>query len=160
MTLSWLYLPSFILLFGAELNSELEYHTAHDTTNTEAPLGERGAWVADHVATDTLTSAAVSNKPKKRSPSFGHVAARRAGTRGARGRGPAKGGMDALARRDLRPAPAPTWQGHAWAALVAAGATMMWLLRERTLEPKPEIKAMSSDIDGAVVDTDDEKAAG
>ena len=49
---TWLYLSSFILLFGAEFNSEVEHQTARDTT-AEArrkPLGDRGAWSADHVA--------------------------------------------------------------------------------------------------------------
>ncbi len=50
VTLTWLYLSSYILLFGAELNSELEHQTAENTTLSPAPLGERGAWVADHVA--------------------------------------------------------------------------------------------------------------
>jgi membrane protein len=49
--LTWLYLSSYILLFGAELNSELEHQTAQDTTKgASKPMGERGAWVADHVA--------------------------------------------------------------------------------------------------------------
>ena len=53
VTLTWLYLSSYILLFGAELNAELEHQTALDTTSTAAvPLGERGAWAADHVAED------------------------------------------------------------------------------------------------------------
>ena len=49
---SWLYLSSFVLLFGAEFNSEVEHQTARDTTADpgERPLGERGAWSADHVA--------------------------------------------------------------------------------------------------------------
>jgi membrane protein len=49
---TWLYLSSFILLFGAEFNSEIEHQTAHDTTSDrgEKPLGDRGAWSADHVA--------------------------------------------------------------------------------------------------------------
>jgi len=49
---TWLYLSSFILLFGAEFNSEVEHQTARDTTAAaaEKPLGERGAWSADHVA--------------------------------------------------------------------------------------------------------------
>lgn len=51
--LTWLYLSSYVLLFGAELNSELEHQTAADTTvGADAPLGGRGAWVADHVAGD------------------------------------------------------------------------------------------------------------
>jgi membrane protein len=49
--LTWLYLSSYVLLFGAELNSELEHQTAKDTTaGPDQPLGERGAWSADHVA--------------------------------------------------------------------------------------------------------------
>ncbi|HEX8413283.1 MAG TPA: YihY/virulence factor BrkB family protein [Sphingomicrobium sp.] len=55
--LTWLYLSSYVLLFGAELNSELEHQTAKDTTEgSQKPLGERGAWSADHVATEGATS--------------------------------------------------------------------------------------------------------
>ncbi|WP_114227156.1 MULTISPECIES: YihY/virulence factor BrkB family protein [Sphingomonas] len=49
--LSWLYLSSYLLLFAGELNSELEHQTGRDTTRgREVPLGQRGAWSADHVA--------------------------------------------------------------------------------------------------------------
>jgi membrane protein len=49
--LTWLYLSSYILLYGAELNSELEHQTAKDTTEgAYEQLGARGAWSADHVA--------------------------------------------------------------------------------------------------------------
>lgn len=49
--LTWLYLSSYLLVFGAELNSELEHQTRRDTTKgPEQPLGSRGAWSADHVA--------------------------------------------------------------------------------------------------------------
>jgi membrane protein len=49
--LTWMYLSAYALLLGAELNSELEHQTARDTTaGPERPLGERGAWSADHVA--------------------------------------------------------------------------------------------------------------
>jgi membrane protein len=48
--LTWMYLSAYALLFGAELNSELEHQTARDTTEgPERPLGERDAWAADHV---------------------------------------------------------------------------------------------------------------
>lgn len=49
---TWLYLSSLVLLFGAEFNSEIEHQTARDTTENqrEQPLGARGAWSADHVA--------------------------------------------------------------------------------------------------------------
>ncbi|WP_205480629.1 YihY/virulence factor BrkB family protein [Sphingomonas arenae] len=50
--LTWLYLSSYVLLFAAELNSEIEHQTAKDTTAqpSDKPLGARGAWSADHVA--------------------------------------------------------------------------------------------------------------
>ena len=51
MLLTWMYLSAYVFLFGAELNAELEHQTAKDsTTGRPAPLGMRGAWVADHVA--------------------------------------------------------------------------------------------------------------
>ena len=47
----WFNLTSFIVLLGAEINSELEHQTAKDTTVGESrPLGERNAYHADHVA--------------------------------------------------------------------------------------------------------------
>jgi membrane protein len=49
--LTWMYLSAYVLLFGAELNSELEHQTAKDTTQeAPQPLGSRRAWAADHVA--------------------------------------------------------------------------------------------------------------
>lgn len=48
---TWMYLSAYVLLFGAELNSELEQQTAKDTTEgPPKPMGERGAWSANHVA--------------------------------------------------------------------------------------------------------------
>ena len=49
--LTWMYLSAYVFLFGAELNSELEHQTAEDsTTGAPEPIGQRGAWSADHVA--------------------------------------------------------------------------------------------------------------
>jgi membrane protein len=51
--LTWLYLSAYTFVFGAELNSEIEHQTAKDsTTGAPEPMGERGAWAADNVATD------------------------------------------------------------------------------------------------------------
>ncbi|HJR82693.1 MAG TPA: YihY/virulence factor BrkB family protein [Sphingomicrobium sp.] len=51
--LTWMYLSAYVFLLGAELNSEIEHQTAKDsTTGKPVPLGERGAWAADNVATD------------------------------------------------------------------------------------------------------------
>jgi membrane protein len=46
----WLWLSVIVILFGGELNAEMEHQTARDTTvPPEKPLGERGAVVADTV---------------------------------------------------------------------------------------------------------------
>ena len=48
--LMWFWLSAFIVLLGAELNSEMEHQTERDsTTGRPKPLGRRGAYVADHV---------------------------------------------------------------------------------------------------------------
>ena len=51
--LTWIYLSAYALVFGAELNSEIEHQTAKDsTTGKPEPMGDRVAWAADNVATD------------------------------------------------------------------------------------------------------------
>jgi membrane protein len=46
--LLWMYLTSYIVLLGAEINSESEYQTAADTTKgSSRPMGARGAVKAD-----------------------------------------------------------------------------------------------------------------
>jgi membrane protein len=52
----WLFLTSFVVLVGAELNTEMELQTAKDTTKgPEKPMGERGGHAADHVAESPAT---------------------------------------------------------------------------------------------------------
>jgi membrane protein len=47
----WLFLSAFVVLVGAELNTEMELQTAKDTTKgPQEPMGERGGHAADHVA--------------------------------------------------------------------------------------------------------------
>ena len=47
----WLFLTAFIVLIGAEINSEMEHQTRYDTTiGKDMPLGKRNAYHADHVA--------------------------------------------------------------------------------------------------------------
>jgi membrane protein len=47
----WLFISAFVVLVGAELNTEMELQTAKDTTKgPEQPMGERGGHAADHVA--------------------------------------------------------------------------------------------------------------
>ncbi len=51
--LTWMYFSAYAFVFGAELNSEIEHQTAKDsTTGAPRPMGERGAWAADNVASD------------------------------------------------------------------------------------------------------------
>lgn len=51
--LLWLFLTAFIILVGAEINSEMEHQTRRDTTiGEEMPMGQRNAWHADHCAID------------------------------------------------------------------------------------------------------------
>jgi membrane protein len=46
----WLWLSAIAVLFGAELNAEIEHQTARDTTiGPEKPMGSRGATMADTV---------------------------------------------------------------------------------------------------------------
>ena len=47
----WFYVSAFVVLLGAELNAEMELQTTRDTTTgPPRPMGDRGAYVADHVA--------------------------------------------------------------------------------------------------------------
>lgn len=60
--LTWMYLSAYAFVFGAELNSEIEHQTAKDsTTGSPRPMGDRGAWAADNVATDD----AVQDRPEE-----------------------------------------------------------------------------------------------
>ena len=61
--LSWMYLSAYAFIFGAELNSEIEHQTAKDsTTGSPEPMGTRGAWAADNVATDDT----VQDRPEEK----------------------------------------------------------------------------------------------
>lgn len=88
--LTWLYLASYVLLLGAELNSELEHQTAEDTTRgAPKPMGTRKAWVADHVAgddaparlppADTKLALPAPHRPSARPPTVPERPARAAG---------------------------------------------------------------------------------
>jgi len=49
--LLWLFVSAYVVLLGAEIDSELEHQTARDTTvGPERPMGERDATMADTVA--------------------------------------------------------------------------------------------------------------
>lgn len=51
VVLTWLYITVLIMLVGGEINAQIEFQTAEDTTvSGHRPMGERGAFVADNVA--------------------------------------------------------------------------------------------------------------
>jgi membrane protein len=61
--LTWIYFSAYAFIIGAELNSEIEHQTAKDsTTGSPKPMGDRGAWAADNVATDDK----VQDRPEER----------------------------------------------------------------------------------------------
>lgn len=135
--LTWLYLSSYILLFGAELNAELEHQTAADTTGGVAqPIGERGAWVADHVASDAepgsedqgaknTPSPAASARPELLPMAAAAVAVRTltAGKVGAVTAGVAAVGLAKLRTRE---------KAHIGAALLTAAGGVAWLRGRRS----------------------------
>ena len=46
----WMWMSTIVILFGAELNSEIEHQTAKDTTEgPDKPIGARGAKMADTI---------------------------------------------------------------------------------------------------------------
>ena len=48
--LMWFYVSAYVVILGAEINSELERQTVNDTTiGADKPLGKRGAFSADTV---------------------------------------------------------------------------------------------------------------
>lgn len=48
--MTWMWMSAIVVLFGAELNSEIEHQTAVDTTvGTPKPMGARGAAMADEL---------------------------------------------------------------------------------------------------------------
>jgi membrane protein len=49
--MTWIWISAMVVLFGGELNAEMEHQTARDTTTgPPRPLGSRGAQMADRVA--------------------------------------------------------------------------------------------------------------
>jgi membrane protein len=49
----WLLISALAILLGAEINAEMEKQTTYDTTTgQDRPMGERGAYAADHAAPD------------------------------------------------------------------------------------------------------------
>ena len=143
--LTWLYLSSYVLLLGAELNSELERQTSRDTTTgAERAEESRGAAVAAN------TERAPSDAGPKGEPDHHHFlgerqssltkdffasrAAQRVGGLAGLDRVAivptllTTGGLALLKRRDRAPA---------GLALLAAGGLLAWLCGKRTPVANP-----------------------
>lgn len=151
VTLTWLYLSSYLLLFGAELNAELEHQTARDTTNADAPLGERGAWAADHVAGDGATGRPA---PTDTPPASGGAAAlgvasgQAAGLVGLRHIGWKSSVAATLGLALLR-------RGRGWPGVLLLGGTaaLAWRSRARPDDATGKLRAVFFDVDGTLVDS-------
>lgn len=154
VTLTWLYLSSYILLFGAELNSELEHQTARDTTKGDAPLGARGAWVADHVATKPAPVEPAPHPARPGTAWHDSVVAMASGQAGA---------LVGLPRIGWQTSAAAAFglsllrRGRGWegALLVATTAAIAWAGRDRGPDAAADVKAVFFDVDGTLVDSND-----
>jgi membrane protein len=68
----WLLITALCVIFGAELNAEMERQTARDTTEGEAmPLGERNAEVADTVGATSAELKSHGDVTSRRWPNDG-----------------------------------------------------------------------------------------
>ncbi|WP_010219151.1 YhjD/YihY/BrkB family envelope integrity protein [Sphingomonas sp. PAMC 26621] len=152
VTLTWLYLSSYILLFGAELNSELEHQTEQDTTAAPPEAqGDRGAWVADHVAdTPETVGTATGDKPGRVS-SWQGAAGGIAGGRAAAVAGLPKVGWKTSAAATVGLALLRRGRGWEGALLVAGTAALAWSGRKRARR----VEAVFFDVDGTLVDSND-----
>ena len=156
--LTWMYLSSYILVFGAELNAELEHQTAADTTTGAArPLGSRGSWVADHVAGDGTPR---GQRPDDHDPTTDTGAAREVAQEFAASRAAARAGQAVgIGKAGLVTSASATLglrllrkRGQARTGVAVLGATALaaWLTRERA-----QVQAVLFDLDGTLVDSND-----
>ena len=59
----WMWMSTIVVLFGAELNSEIEHQTAEDSTGDgNKPMGTRGAQAADTIGRKSELIVAVVNR--------------------------------------------------------------------------------------------------
>jgi len=150
--LTWLFLSSYILVFGAELNAELEHQTAQDTTTgAPQPLGSRGSWVADHVAGDKVDRSTPAESQRRQHDLAAQLAASRVAAHVGQRVGLGKAGLatSATATLGLR---LLRKRGRARQGVALLGATALaaWLTRERA-----RVQAVLFDLDGTLVDSND-----
>nr|WP_277923425.1 YhjD/YihY/BrkB family envelope integrity protein [Sphingomonas sp. TREG-RG-20F-R18-01] len=162
VTLTWLYLSSYILLFGAELNSEIEHQTARDTTRQSAPLGDRGAWAADHVADDDASGThaggpvvGAARRSAEMPAALGEIVKSRIAGRASGIAGLPKIGWASSVAATLGLSLLRRGRGAQGAALLGATAAVTWFLRERPATPTLATRAVFFDLDGTLVDSND-----
>lgn len=69
--LTWVWVCVTAVILGAELNAEAEHQTARDSTvDPDAPLGQRGAQVADTVGSSTDNASEADTSGAARSPEW------------------------------------------------------------------------------------------
>ncbi|MEH3158990.1 MAG: YihY family inner membrane protein [Sphingomonas taxi] len=147
--MTWLYLSSYVLILGAELNAELEHQTAEDTTTgTALPLGARGSWVADHVAGEG-EARGVPAEARRRHALAAELAAGRVAARAGQVAGIGKAGLATSAAATLGLRLLRRRGGaRTGAALLGASALLAWATRERA-----RVRAVLFDLDGTLVDS-------
>ena len=67
--MTWLWITAIIVVAGAELNSEIEHQTRHDTTTGRPrPMGQRGATMADTLGSAYGEGRAATRQPAAAEP--------------------------------------------------------------------------------------------
>jgi HAD superfamily hydrolase (TIGR01509 family) len=152
--LTWLYLSSYVLLFGAELNSEFEHQT-NPADESDEETGKVPSELSDQPSEPDLSRPRMASRSVGTSELTGGFIAGRVATEGLRLVGLGKVGIvtSALAtyglstiRRGPNPARGITF-------LAAAGG-IAWLSRT-SKRPSNRIKAVLFDLDGTLVDSND-----
>ncbi len=65
--LMWLFLSAYAVLFGAEINAEMERQTFQDSTiGKDRPIGKRGAVMADNVLVNEASKKILQKKQRRR----------------------------------------------------------------------------------------------
>lgn len=98
----WLYLTSYIVLLGAEINAESERQTRQDTTRGPSqPMGTRGAEAADTVAGEPGTPEPPATTKPVEAPTSGYTASMTSGSDLHTGTSPDRPDLQAASTSDL-----------------------------------------------------------
>jgi len=161
--LTWLYLSSYILLFGAELNFEFERETkaaSVETVGDKPPPADPSAKPDGGPVASQEEMPGMGDEPTPGSGlsagevagefAKGRIAARIARTTGSGKVGLVTSGMAAYGLASLRHGRRPVLG----ISMLAGAASIAWLRRDRL--PTLGIRAILFDIDGTLVDSNDD----